>query len=72
MSRLADLLRQNYHYGGDSMARLLRMEARDIRQRCAFSRQAKDSKRQTELLFPMILLLVSALILTAAPAMLSV
>lgn len=71
LGRLVDLLRQNYHLGADSMARLLRIEATDLRRRVELRTRAYDSKRQTVLLFPMILLLLSALILTAAPALLS-
>ena len=72
LCRLAELLRQNYSLGGGAMVSLLRLEAGEIRQRDVFERQASDAKRQTIVLFPMILLLLSALVLTAAPAMLSV
>ena len=72
LKRLADLLAQNYSLGGGHMGTLLMLEAKEIRQRCLMGRQGRDSKRQTILLFPMILLLLSALILTAAPAMLSI
>ena len=72
LQRLAEVLMQNYHLGGDSLVALLQAEARGSRQRLLMDRRAKDAKRETVLLFPMILLLLSALILTAAPALLSV
>ena len=72
LRRLVEVLRQNYQLGSGSLAALLLVEAKEIRQRCLLDRQARDAKRETVLLFPMVLLLLSALILTAAPALLSV
>jgi len=72
LKRLAELLLRNYQSGGGSLAMLLSTEAKETRQKCLLDRRAKDGKRETALLFPMILLLLSALILTAAPALLSV
>ena len=72
LKRLADLLRQNYQSGGGVLSELLSIEARETRQRCLFNRQAGDARRGTLLLFPMVLLLLSALVLTAAPALLSI
>ena len=72
LGRLAELLRQNYQSGGGALADLLSLEAREARQRCLLNRQARDAKRGTLLLFPMVLLLLSALALTAAPALLSI
>jgi len=72
LGRMAELLRQNYQLGGGSLAALLSLEAKETRRKCLLDRQAKDGKRGTLLLFPMILLLLSALLLTAGPALLSV
>ena len=72
LRRLMEVLRQNYQLGSGSLAALLLVEAKETRQRCLLDRQARDAKRETVLLFPMVLLLLSALILTAAPALLSV
>jgi tight adherence protein B len=70
--RMAELLLENYQSGGGSLAVLLSTEAKEARQRCLLNRQARDARRGTLLLFPMILLLLSALLLTAAPALLSI
>ena len=72
LRRLAEMLRQNYQSGGGALSDLISLEAREARQRCMLGRQARDAKRGTILLFPMVLLLLSALILTAAPALLSI
>ncbi|MCL1849656.1 MAG: type II secretion system F family protein [Clostridiales bacterium] len=72
LRRMAEMLEQNYQLGGNALATLLQTEAREARQRRLMNRRAKDAKRETVLLFPMLLLLLSALILTAAPALLSV
>lgn len=71
LRRLIELLLQNYGLGSSSLAAMLRLEAKESRQRCLLSQKARDSRRETWLLFPMILLLVSSLLLTAAPALLS-
>ncbi len=71
LHRATELLLQNYHLGSNSLAALLRLEAREGRQRCLLDQKSRDSRRETWLLFPMILLLVSSLLLTAAPALLS-
>jgi tight adherence protein B len=62
LKRLAELLRQNYQSGGGALPELIRLEAKDIRQRCMLGRQARDARRGTLLLFPMVLLLLSALL----------
>lgn len=72
ISRLAAFLRQNYQMGSGSLAPLLATEAKEARQRNLMQRKAREGRRETILLFPMILLLLSALVLTAAPALLSV
>ena len=72
LRRLAELIRQNYQSGGGALSELLSLEAKEARQRCLLDRQAGDAKRGTLLLFPMVLLLLSALVLTAAPALMSI
>jgi tight adherence protein B len=72
LMRMVELLRRNYRLGGGSLAVILSLEAGEARQKCLHNRKAKDGKRETTLLFPMILLLLSALMLTAAPALMSV
>lgn len=71
LRRLIELLLQNYDLGSSSLAAMLRLEAKESRQRCLLGQKARESRRETWLLFPMVLLLVSSLLLTAAPALLS-
>jgi len=71
LKRMLELMRQSYQMGGDSLGTMMSLEARQTRSRALHQSQAQGNKLQTWTLFPMIMLLVSVLLLTAAPALLS-
>jgi hypothetical protein len=69
---MIELIRKSYQMGGDSLAAVLSLEAKQTRKRALLLCQAQGSRLQTWTLFPMVLLLISVLLITAAPALLSI
>lgn len=68
---LAVLLQQNIRKGGDHLAYLLMQEAAQIRKREAQRQVVREGRKEILLLFPLVLMLLSSLLLTAAPAVIS-
>jgi Flp pilus assembly protein TadB len=71
LAGLAALIRQNHRLGGAALAAALQQAATEERRRYVRERKARGGRQEIWLLFPMIVLLISALLLTAGPALLS-
>ncbi len=67
---LSSMLRENQRFGSSRIYRLLQAGAAEGRRRCLMEIKSGGARRETWLLFPMIVMLASALLVTGAPALL--
>ena len=66
-----ELLQQNFRKGGGTLAKMLSRESARMRQSQGLLIERQGGRREIWLLFPLVFMLLSSLLLTAAPAILS-